>query len=180
MKDIGARVKAIRLAKGLTQIEVSRRSGLICPYISRLENNHLVPTLKVLETLAKAFKIEFYQLFYDGHHPRAAVTIERECAERIREAIVERDRILKKIKTASLRFSKHLGSMSRLVASGLGIRQIAPKNSRECRATPKRRTPRRARRRQVGLGASRQHTRAGARAPYANVARNRHERRLQP
>jgi transcriptional regulator with XRE-family HTH domain len=146
MKHIGARLKALRLAKGLSQGEVIRRSGLMGPYLSRVENGHTVPTLKSLEKLAKAFEIEFYQLFYDGQNPQAVVTLERECAERIREAMAERDQILKRVQAATLRLNQHLGSMSKLVASGLGVQQAAPRKSHERRATPESRTSRRARR----------------------------------
>ncbi|MBZ5672183.1 MAG: helix-turn-helix domain-containing protein [Acidobacteriia bacterium] len=146
MNNIGARLKALRLAKGLSQSDVIRRSGLAGPYLSRVENGHTVPTLRSLETLAKAFQIEFYQLFYNGQNPQAVVTFERECAEQVRQAMAERDQILKKVQVATLRLSEHLGYMSKLVASGLGIKQIARSSSHGRPATPKSRTLSKARR----------------------------------
>jgi transcriptional regulator with XRE-family HTH domain len=146
MNDIGARLKALRLAKGLSQSDVLRRSGLMGPYLSRVENSRTVPTLRSLERLAKAFGIEFYQLFYNGENPQAVVTIEKECAERIREAMVERDQILKKVQVATLRLSEHLGCMSKLVASDLGIKQIAQSSSHGRRAASESRSLRKARR----------------------------------
>jgi transcriptional regulator with XRE-family HTH domain len=146
MNSIGARLKALRLAKGLSQSDVIRRSGFAGPYLSRVENGHTVPTLGSLERLAKAFDIEFYQLFYNGENPQAVVTLERECAGQIREAMAERDQILKKVQAATLRLSEHLGRMSKLVASGLGIKQIAQGSSRGRRATPESRTLSKARR----------------------------------
>jgi len=147
MNKIGERLKALRLAKGLSQSEVIRRSGLMGAYLSRIENGHTVPTLRNLKRLAKAFGIEFYQLFYNGKNPQAVVTIERECADRIREALAERDQILKKVQAATLRLSEHLGHMSKLVTSGLGIKQIAQSSSHGRPATPKSRTSGKARRR---------------------------------
>ncbi len=146
MNNIGARLKALRLAKGLSQSDVIRRSGLMGAYLSRVENGHTVPTLRSLERLAKAFGIEFYQLFYNGKNPQAVVTIERECAERIQEALAERDQILKKVQAATLRLSEHLGSMSKLLDSGLGIKEIAQGSSHGRRAAPESRTLSKARR----------------------------------
>jgi transcriptional regulator with XRE-family HTH domain len=64
------------------------------PYLSRVENGHADPTLGSLEKLAKAFRIEFYHLFYNGENSQAVVKLERECAGQIREAMAERDKIL--------------------------------------------------------------------------------------
>ena len=66
---IGERIRAIREAKNLSQGEVEKRSGLIRVYISRVENNHVVPSLETLEKFAHALEIPLYQLFYERNEP---------------------------------------------------------------------------------------------------------------
>ena len=63
---IGERIRAIREAKDLSQGDVERRSGLIRAYISRVENNHVVPSLETLEKFAHALSVPLYQFFYEG------------------------------------------------------------------------------------------------------------------
>jgi transcriptional regulator with XRE-family HTH domain len=63
---IGERLRAIRESKNLSKGEIEARTKLLRCYISRVENNHTVPSIETLEKLAQAFQIPFYQLFYDG------------------------------------------------------------------------------------------------------------------
>jgi transcriptional regulator with XRE-family HTH domain len=67
--NIGKRLKEIRERRSLSQAQIEKRSGLLCPYISRVENGHTVPNLDTLERMAKALKIPLYMLFYDGQEP---------------------------------------------------------------------------------------------------------------
>jgi len=39
------------------------------PYISRVENGHVVPSIETLEKFARALEVPMYQLFYDGEEP---------------------------------------------------------------------------------------------------------------
>ena len=66
---IGNRLRDLREQKNLSQGEVEKRTGLLRCYISRVENNHTVPTVETLEKLARAFECPLHQLFYDGQEP---------------------------------------------------------------------------------------------------------------
>ncbi len=66
---IGDRIRAFREAKKLSQGDVEKRSGLLRVYISRVENNHVTPSVETLEKFANALDVPLYQLFYDGEEP---------------------------------------------------------------------------------------------------------------
>ena len=62
--SIGTRVMQIRSQKGMTQRELSQRSGIAGSYLSRIENRHLEPRPKTLRRLAEALDVplgEFFQ-----------------------------------------------------------------------------------------------------------------------
>ncbi len=66
---IGNRLRELREAKKLSQGDIEKRTGLVRPYISRVEHNHTVPTINTLEKMARALEVPMYQLFYDGEEP---------------------------------------------------------------------------------------------------------------
>ncbi len=66
---IGDRLRALREEKKLSQGDIERRTGLARPYLSRIENNHSVPSIETLEKMARALEVPMYQLFYDGEEP---------------------------------------------------------------------------------------------------------------
>ena len=66
---IGDRLRALREEKKLSQGDIEKRTGLVRPYISRVENNHSVPNIETLEKWARALELPMYQLFYDGEEP---------------------------------------------------------------------------------------------------------------
>lgn len=63
---IGDRLRELREEKKLSQGDIEKRTGLVRPYISRVENNHSVPTIQTLEKMARALEVPMYRLFYDG------------------------------------------------------------------------------------------------------------------
>src|SRR5271154_5206709 len=63
---IGDRLKAIREKKSLTQGDIEKRTGLLRCYLSRVENNHTVPSLDTLEKIARALEMPLYQVFFEG------------------------------------------------------------------------------------------------------------------
>ena len=65
--QIAKRLCELRIARGLTQSELGDRVGLAFTYISRLECGHVVPSLALLEKLAKGLEVEVYQFFLDRH-----------------------------------------------------------------------------------------------------------------
>lgn len=56
----------MREAKGLSQGDIERRSGLLRSYISRVEGGYTAPSLSTLEKFAKALGVEPYQLLFQG------------------------------------------------------------------------------------------------------------------
>ena len=60
---IGNRLKELRESKELSQSDIEKRTGLLRPYISRVENGHTVPAVETLEKLARALEVPMYQLF---------------------------------------------------------------------------------------------------------------------
>ena len=68
---IGERLRTLREEKKLSQGDIEKRSGLVRPYISRVENGHTVPSLETLEKFAHSLEVPLYQLFYEGEEPPA-------------------------------------------------------------------------------------------------------------
>jgi len=66
---IGDRLRELRQEKKLSQGDIEKRTGLVRPYISRVENNHSVPNIETLEKWARALEVPMYELFYDGEEP---------------------------------------------------------------------------------------------------------------
>jgi transcriptional regulator with XRE-family HTH domain len=73
--DIGIRLRTLREAKGLSQGDIERRTGLIRCYVSRVENGHTVPAIETLEKFARALEVPLYQLFYNGEEPPAPLVV---------------------------------------------------------------------------------------------------------
>lgn len=69
--DIGKRIRTLREAKGLSQGDIEKRSGLLRSYISRVEGGYTAPSLTTLDKFAKALEVESYQLLFSGGHPLA-------------------------------------------------------------------------------------------------------------
>ena len=67
--NIGDRLRELREQKKLSQRDIEGRTGLVCPYISRVENGHTVPAVETLEKFARALEVPIYQLFYEGEEP---------------------------------------------------------------------------------------------------------------
>ncbi len=72
---IGDRIRAIREAKKLSQGDIEKRTGLLRPYLSRIENGHTVPLVETLEKLVRALEVPLYQLFYEGEEPPKLVPL---------------------------------------------------------------------------------------------------------
>ena len=78
--DIGKRLRELREAKGLSQGDIERRSGLLRSYISRVEGGYTAPSLATLEKFAEALEVEPYQLLYQGEGKPAAVKTQEQAA----------------------------------------------------------------------------------------------------
>jgi transcriptional regulator with XRE-family HTH domain len=60
--DVGKKIRALREAKGLSQGDVEKRSGLLRSYISRVEGGYTAPSVATLIKFAKALEVQPYQL----------------------------------------------------------------------------------------------------------------------
>jgi transcriptional regulator with XRE-family HTH domain len=67
--QIGQRLREIREAKNLSQGDIAEGTGLVRPYISRVENGHTIPGLETLEKWARALNMPLYQILYEGEEP---------------------------------------------------------------------------------------------------------------
>ncbi|MGB2889597.1 MAG: helix-turn-helix transcriptional regulator [Candidatus Acidiferrales bacterium] len=66
---IGERLRALREAKGLSQGDIEKRTGLLRFYVSRVENDHTTPAIETVEKWARALEIPLYAIFYEGKRP---------------------------------------------------------------------------------------------------------------
>lgn len=55
----------LREARKLSQGDIEKRSGLLCPYLSRIEDGHTVPSVETSEKLAR-LEVPIFQLFREG------------------------------------------------------------------------------------------------------------------
>jgi transcriptional regulator with XRE-family HTH domain len=70
---LGDRLREIRESKGFSQGFIEERTGLLRCYVSRVENNHTIPSIDTLEKWARAMEVPLYQIFNDGENVRALV-----------------------------------------------------------------------------------------------------------
>jgi len=64
--NIGTKLHELRIAKGFSQGDIEKRTGLLRCYLSRVENGHTVPNLETLRKWSEALEVEMYQLFFEG------------------------------------------------------------------------------------------------------------------
>jgi transcriptional regulator with XRE-family HTH domain len=78
--NVGARLRAERRARNLSQADLERRTGLARCRISWLEHGRAVPTIETLEKIADALEIPVYRLLYDGDDAAQAMQRSGEAA----------------------------------------------------------------------------------------------------
>ena len=61
--NLGESIRKIRQAKGLSQGEMQKRTGILRSYLSRVENGHTVPSLATLQRLATAMDVALADFF---------------------------------------------------------------------------------------------------------------------
>lgn len=114
---IGDRLRALREARKLSQGDIEKRSGLLRPYLSRIENGHTVPSVETLEKLARALEVPLFQLFHEGRRPSKLTHLRgRKTAEEIAWGSSGRDarilakfrRLLARIKEPDRRLLLHM------------------------------------------------------------------------
>ncbi len=63
--SLGTRIMQVRTQRGLTQRQLSERTGIAGSYLSRIENRRLEPRPKTLRKIADALGIPVSELFQD-------------------------------------------------------------------------------------------------------------------
>ena len=64
---IGARIRSIREAKGLTQEKLAEVMDINSKYLSNIERGKENPTLDMLIRFTEALKVEMWEMFDFGH-----------------------------------------------------------------------------------------------------------------
>lgn len=64
--NLGESIRMIRQAKGLSQGEMQKRTGILRSYLSRVENGHTVPSFATLQRLASAMEVALADFFPHG------------------------------------------------------------------------------------------------------------------
>lgn len=64
-KDIGKRIRQIRLQRDLTQEELGERANLHYSYIGQVERGDKIPSLKTLSKIAKALNVSLDYVLED-------------------------------------------------------------------------------------------------------------------
>jgi transcriptional regulator with XRE-family HTH domain len=67
--QIGQRLKELGEIKKFSQGVIEQRTGLLRCYVSRVENEHTVPTVDTLEKWARALEVPLYKIFHEGDEP---------------------------------------------------------------------------------------------------------------
>lgn len=62
---IGERVKSLRIASGMTLVELAEKSSLSTSYLSQIERNRITPSLNTLVNLSKVLNVET-RFFFDS------------------------------------------------------------------------------------------------------------------
>jgi len=63
--SIGTRILVVRNQKGMTQQDLSKRTGLAASYLSRVENRRLEPGARTLRKIAAALAVPVSELFQE-------------------------------------------------------------------------------------------------------------------
>lgn len=59
----GERVREMRLARGLSQVEFGEQCGFYQTYLSRVERGQANPTLNAMEVIANALGVTLFDMF---------------------------------------------------------------------------------------------------------------------
>jgi transcriptional regulator with XRE-family HTH domain len=113
--NIGEVIRSYRGARGLSQGDIERRTGLLRCYLSRVENGHTVPSLETLAKIAEAMDMALADFF-----PGAETTHDRETQKMLGELSDDEIRFLSEIK----RFSSALSDGDKRLVLAM-IRKMA-------------------------------------------------------
>ena len=89
--DIGKRIRACRLAKGMTQEQLANEVGVVVTHISHIETGNSVPSLKTLIDIKKAKPV------FDSWMTEQLADCSADEAKIIKETVVSLKKSLRKV-----------------------------------------------------------------------------------
>lgn len=101
-KQLGARIKEIRKARGLSQEDLAERVGIEAKHLSRIEVGGSYPSLDRLAKLAKALNVEMKDFFEFAHESRNSSELREVLNSLMKEATEEQLKIAIKVLRAIL------------------------------------------------------------------------------
>jgi transcriptional regulator with XRE-family HTH domain len=72
--SIGLKLRTLRSEKNLTLGRLAAQTGLSTALLSKLETDHMIPTLHTLEKICRAYGIGLGYFFRDPQHHSVAIT----------------------------------------------------------------------------------------------------------
>jgi transcriptional regulator with XRE-family HTH domain len=99
---LGARIKELRKAKGLSQEELSEKVGIDSKHLSRIEVGKSYPSIDTLERIANALNVEIKDLFEFMHQVRSKELTDN-VSKLLKEADEDKARLILKIIRAVVR-----------------------------------------------------------------------------
>lgn len=77
--DLGARIKSIRLLRGISQKDLARLTGVTPSTISQVEKNLIYPSLPALFRIAESLSVEVATFFRDHGEKQEQLVFSKEC-----------------------------------------------------------------------------------------------------
>lgn len=99
---LGARIKELRRARGLSQDQLSEKVNIDPKHLSRIEVGKSYPSLNTLEKIAKALNVEIKDLFEYMHEVKGKELTEN-ITRLLKESDEEKLRLILKITRAIVR-----------------------------------------------------------------------------
>jgi transcriptional regulator with XRE-family HTH domain len=100
---LGARIKELRRSKGLSQVRLAEMVGIESKHLSRIEVGRSYPSLKTLESIARALKVEMKDLFDYVHQSSSSREITESITTLLSDADDEKLRLALKLLKAMVR-----------------------------------------------------------------------------
>lgn len=76
-KEIGKRIKEIRLSKGKTLNDLSKKTEFTKGYLSKLENSEKGPPVSTLIRIAKALEVNLSEIFGESTEPESVSLVKK-------------------------------------------------------------------------------------------------------
>ena len=72
--EIGSKIRALRLKKGLGLVQLGEHSGLSTAMLSKIERSQIYPTLPTLLRIAMVFGVGLDHFFVEDQRPQVSIT----------------------------------------------------------------------------------------------------------